>query len=201
MTTTTNYSDVTGLILAGGMARRMGGKDKGLIKLHKHALITYIIDILAPQVGTILVNANRSLTQYQAFGYHVIKDDMSDYQGPLAGIVSGLKHCETDFIATTPCDGPFLAEDYVARLHQVAMQERTNICVAYDGQRLQPVYALIKTTLLDSLLDYLAAGSRKIDLWYEQEGYSKVDFSDQTEMFTNINTPEDLDLAEKTIAN
>ena len=195
----TQNSAVTGLILAGGMARRMGGQDKGLITLNNRALIAYIIDILAPQVGTIFINANRHLDHYQAFGYPVFKDEISDFQGPLAGFASGLKQVSSDYIATTPCDGPFLANDYVVRLTTAADTHQSKLCVAHDGTRLQPVYALIHRSLLNSLVDFLAAGSRKIDLWYEQVGYAKVDFSDKPEMFTNINTPQDLELAEKTL--
>ena len=186
------HDDTAGLILAGGKAQRMGGNDKGLIELHGQAMIRYIIDALRPQVNHIMINANRNIDQYSKFGYLVVKDNINDYQGPLAGFASGLTHCPVDYIATAPCDGPFLASDYVDRLKTAAINNDTNLSVAFDGQRLQPVYALIHKDLLSSLLQFLAAGDRKIDRWYEQHAFAKADFSDISSMFTNINTPQDL---------
>jgi molybdenum cofactor guanylyltransferase len=184
--------NVTGLILAGGRAQRMGGIDKGLIKLRGRSMVEYIIEALRSQVDTILINANRNLDKYSKLGLKVIKDEIDDYQGPLAGIASGLSHAETDFIVTAPCDGPFLASNYVSRLYTAAQENNANISVAFDGKRLQPVYALINTSLLPSLLAYLHAGDRKIDLWYQQENFVQVDFSTTPKIFTNINTPEEL---------
>ncbi len=194
-----SHKNVTGLILAGGQARRMGGTDKGLIMLEGRTMISYTIDALKPQVNSIMINANRNIDEYQAYGYPVISDEMADYQGPLAGMASGLKHCETEYIVTAPCDGPLLASNYVATLLQSAQQNDSKISVAFDGKRLQPVYALIHAGLLNDLNDFLASGARKIDHWYEKHRYARGDFSSIPEMFTNINTPEDLATARQLI--
>lgn len=199
MTLMNKTINVTGLILAGGRARRMGGIDKGLVKLRGRSMVEHIIEALHTQVDTILINANRNLDEYSQLGFKVIKDEIDDFQGPLAGIASGLSHARTDFIVTAPCDGPFLAPNYVSRLYAAADEANANISVAFDGKRLQPVYALINKSLLPSLLAYLHAGDRKIDLWYQQENCVQVDFSATPKIFTNINTPEELENNENSL--
>ena len=191
------HNNVTGLILAGGLARRMGGIDKGLVELEGRPMISYIIDALRPQVGSILINANRNISTYKEYGYPVISDELEDFQGPLAGMATGLMHCKTDYIATVPCDGPVLAENYVDILMQAATQANSPISVGFDGHRLQPVYALIHRSLLDDLNAYLTSGERKIDRWYNEHQFTKADFSSNCDMFTNINTHEDLQSASK----
>lgn len=195
------HHNTSGLILAGGKAQRMGGNDKGLIELNGRPMIEHVIDGLKPQVETIMINANRNIEDYKLFGFDVLEDQLGDYQGPLAGFASGLEHCKTDYIVTAPCDGPFLTADYVSRLHKAAHPEGALISVAHDGNRLQPVYALIHTSLLKSLLDFLATGDRKIDRWYESEHYAMADFSDARKMFTNVNTPEELTDVSQTLPN
>ncbi len=191
------HNNITGLILAGGLARRMGGTDKGLVKLEGRPMISYIIDALRPQVNSILINANRNISTYEEYGYDVISDELEDFQGPLAGMASGLRHCKTDYIATVPCDGPVLPDNYADILMQATSKANSPISVGFDGNRLQPVYALIHRDLLDDLNDYLGAGERKIDRWYDKHQFAKADFSSCVEMFTNINTPEDLQSARK----
>ena len=193
------YNNTAGLILAGGKAQRMGGNDKGLIKLNGRAMIEYVIDGLKPQVSTILINANRNTDLYKQYGFDVLEDQLNDFQGPLAGFASGLEHCQTDYIVTAPCDGPFISPDYVDRLHIAANKQKSLISVAFDGKRLQPVYALLHKSLLASLMKFLQSGDRKIDRWYEQEHYAKANFSDSKEMFTNVNTPEELNAVSKNI--
>lgn len=186
------YENTTGLILAGGRAQRMNGKDKGLIQLNGHAMVEYVITRLRPQVGELIINANRNLKSYQAFGCPIVSDHLSDFQGPLAGFLSGMQSTKREYIVTAPCDGPLLSHNYVSRLHKQLAASQSKICVAHDGHRLQPVYALIDTTLMSSLTAFLASGDRKIDLWYQQEHYCNADFSDCRQIFTNINTPEEL---------
>ena len=183
--------DITAVILAGGQGRRMGGQDKGLIEINGKALVEFLINRLEQQVSSILINANRNRDRYQAFGYPVISDQLDDYQGPLAGFACAMNTVDTDFILTLPCDGPLLAADYVARF--ITSQERTGaaICVANDGERLQPVHALIKIDLLTSLNAFLDSGDRKIDRWYAMHDFVQTDFSDCADMFRNINTPSD----------
>ena len=144
-----------------------------------------------PQVNTILINANRHQTEYGRYGYPVIPDLLEGFQGPLAGFASGMRAATTPYIVTLPCDGPCLAPDLVTRLERVLHNMHADIAVAHDGQRLQPVYALLPTRLLKSLEEFLAAGERKIDRWYAQHNMAFADFSDAVDTFRNINTPQD----------
>jgi molybdopterin-guanine dinucleotide biosynthesis protein A len=188
-----NKHNVTAVILAGGKGRRMDGKDKGLVELANRPLIEYVIDAIKPQVETIILNANRNQEQYSQYGYQVISDALLDYQGPLAGFISALKSSTTSHIVTLPCDGPFLPKDLVARLILALTDSEAEIAVAHDGDRMQPVYSLIPTTLINSLSHFLDTGERKIDLWYKQNRVALADFSDCPEKFRNINTAEQRD--------
>ena len=185
---------VTGLILAGGQARRMGGEDKGLVTLAGEAMVTRVLAALAPQVDALLVNANRNLDEYAAagapYGARVVSDDLEGYQGPLAGIARGLDACATEWLACVPCDSPLLAGDLVARLVRAREEAGAEICVAFC-ERLQPVFALLPRVLLPSLQAYLAAGDRKIDRWYHRHRVAEADFSDRPEQFLNVNTPQE----------
>lgn len=186
-----NGQQISAVILAGGMGRRMGGQDKGQLKLYGRPLIEYVLEAIQPQVNTILINANRNQAEYARYGYPVVPDLLEGYQGPLAGFASGMRAATTPYIVTLPCDGPFSAPDLVARLATALQNMRADIAVAHDGERLQPVYALLPTRLLDSLEDFLAAGERKIDRWYAQHNMALADFSDAVKAFRNINTPQD----------
>jgi molybdenum cofactor guanylyltransferase len=183
--------DITAVILAGGQGRRMGGQDKGLIEFNGKTLVSILIDRLASQSIDIVINANRNQERYLSLGYPVIKDQLEDYQGPLAGFASAMSAVTTDYIVTLPCDSPLLVDDYIARF--IASNEETDasIIVADDGDRLQPVHALIKVDLLPSLQQFLESGDRKIDRWYAQHDFRRADFSDCADMFRNINTPDD----------
>ncbi|MEJ2592604.1 MAG: molybdenum cofactor guanylyltransferase MobA [Candidatus Thiodiazotropha sp.] len=185
--------DVTAVILAGGRGSRMGGVDKGLVDLNGRPLIEHVIAAIAGQVGALVINANRNLERYRAFGYPVITDSMSDYQGPLAGLLAAMTAVDTDDIVSMPCDGPLLCDDYVARLLRAREQAHAEIAVAHDGRRMQPVHALIPVRLRDSLQRYLDAGDRKIDLWYARHRVALADFSDIPSTFVNVNTPEERD--------
>ncbi|MEJ2114676.1 MAG: molybdenum cofactor guanylyltransferase MobA [Gammaproteobacteria bacterium] len=190
---TTIYNEnVTGVILAGGKARRMGGVDKGLININGQAMIQYVLDALKPQVYEVLINANRNVSEYEKFGYPVVSDQLESFQGPLAGIAASMGMAKTKYICICPCDGPLIAKDLVSKLYSALNKDKdTKIAVAHDGKRLQPVYALINRELHKSLLNYLMTGKRKIDLWYTQHNFKAVDFSDKQDCFININTPED----------
>jgi molybdenum cofactor guanylyltransferase len=187
------YLEITAVILAGGRGSRMGGIDKGLVELNGKPLIQHVIAAIEPQVGTLMINANRNHQTYAALGYPVVSDSLQDYQGPLAGFLAAMEAAQTADILTLPCDGPLLADDLVERLYQAREREQTDIAVAFDGKRLQPVYALIPTRLKASLQAYLDGGDRKIDLWYGQHRFAKADFSDIPATFVNINTPEERD--------
>ncbi len=182
---------VTGVVLAGGQARRMGGQDKGLVQFAGRPMVEWVIDAMRPQVHTLLINANRNREVYARYGYPVIADRNAGYQGPLEGFASALEVAQTDWIVSVPCDGPFPAPDLVARLGAALIAERAEMAVATDGNRMQPVYALIPLALKWSLEDCLSGGERKIDRWYARHRVALADFSDCRDCFANINSPED----------
>ena len=183
--------DITAVILAGGQGRRMGGQDKGLIELDGKPLAAILVNNLRQQEVDIVINANRNHAQYQQFDCPLISDQLEDYQGPLAGFASAMAVVDSAFILTLPCDGPLLADDYVARFIASYNENHAAVQVAFDGERLQPVHAMIKVELLPSLKVFLDSGDRKIDRWYAEHDYARVDFSDCANMFRNINTPAD----------
>ncbi len=195
-----NESNITAVILAGGQGRRLGGQDKGLVEYQGKTLIQHVLDKITPQVETVIINANRNQDQYTNLGFPVISDELSDFQGPLAGFAIAMQNSNTDFILTMPCDGPSLSNDYVKRLVEAAIDFNT-IVVAHDGERLQPVHALIPTSLIDSLLIFLESGDRKIDRWYSQHNMVTVDFSDKPNIFFNVNTEEQRQKPNKGIDN
>ncbi|MEJ2308069.1 MAG: molybdenum cofactor guanylyltransferase MobA [Gammaproteobacteria bacterium] len=183
--------NVTALILAGGKGRRMGGSDKGLTRLNGRPMIEYCIDAISPQVDRILINANRNLDTYRTYGHEIVRDALADYQGPLAGFQAGFMETATDFMVTLPCDGPRVAPDLVQRLLTAITADNAEIAVAHDGKRMQPVYALLRSGLRQSLERFLATGDRKIDRWYAQHRTVTADFSDCIACFNNINTPQE----------
>ena len=185
-------SETTALILAGGQARRMGGTDKGLIEVAGKAMVEWVVESLKPQCRDLLVSANRHTEDYARLsGCPVIRDEIPGYAGPLAGMASGLHACHSEYLVSVPCDSPLIRPDLVRRLYQALVDEDADLSVAHDGHRMQPVFALIKCDLKQSLLDFLADGGRKIDHWYRQHLTALADFRDCEAMFLNINTPED----------
>jgi molybdopterin-guanine dinucleotide biosynthesis protein A len=191
---------VTGVILAGGRATRMGGEDKGLVPVNGRPMIAWVIDALRPQVADVLVNANRNQERYGEFGCRVIDDGDSDFRGPLAGMVSGMQAARTPYIAVVPCDSPLISAELVRRLYAAVTSSGSTIAAAHDGERLQPVFALLSCELLDDLAGYLDDGERKIDRWYARHGYERVDFSDVAGSFANINAPDDKRALEDVLA-
>jgi molybdopterin-guanine dinucleotide biosynthesis protein A len=191
---------VTGVILAGGRATRMGGVDKGLVPINNRSMIAWVIDALRPQVSDVLINANRNRDRYGEFACPVIDDGDSDFRGPLAGMASAMQAARTPYIAVVPCDSPLIGGELVARLYAAAASSGSPIAAAHDGERLQPVFALLACELLDDLAGYLDDGERKIDRWYARHGYVKVDFNDVADWFANINAPEDKRALEAALA-
>jgi molybdenum cofactor guanylyltransferase len=189
---TDSKSQVTGLVLAGGRARRLGGVDKGLVELAGRPLVARVLEALAPQVDNLIINANRNQDRYRQWGYPVIADRTGDFSGPLAGMSAGLHVCQTPLLVTAPCDCPFLPADLVRRLYERLCAERAQLAVAHNGERLQPVFTLLERSLLPSLERFLDEGERKIDLWFERHRVAIADFSDIPDTFININTPEDI---------
>lgn len=180
--------DITGVILAGGRAKRMGGIDKGLLELRGKPMITHVLERLTPQVSRVIINANRNLADYRCWAETVVKDSTGEYNGPLAGMASGLEVTGTRYMLTCPCDSPLLASDLAERMYIQSVAEQAEVAVASDGSRLHPVFLLIHRTLLPSILAFLEAGERKIDRWFEQHRFTIVDFSDKPETFLNVNT-------------
>ncbi|WP_373943329.1 molybdenum cofactor guanylyltransferase MobA [Vibrio chagasii] len=178
------------VILAGGQASRMGGKDKGLVELNGSPLIQYVIDKLSRQDVSITINANRNLESYQAFA-PVVSDSFPDYPGPLGGIHAGLKNATTDWVGFVPCDSPQISDDLVQRFC-AAVKEDSDILVAHDGEFKQPVFTLFHKRVLPKLEAFLERGDRKIILLYKECVTEYVDFSDAPNCFVNLNTPEEL---------
>ena len=183
--------DVTGLVLAGGLGRRMGGVDKGLQPLNGRPMVAWVLQRLIPQVGPVLINANQNPAAYGSLGYQVIPDRIGGFAGPLAGLHAGLSVCTTELLVSVPCDSPFLPHDLVARLHEGLAQEDAELAVARSGGQLQPVFALMRRGVLASLEGFLAGGGRKIDAWFAALPVAIVDFPD-VGAFANINTREEL---------
>lgn len=183
--------DITGVILAGGRGSRMGGIDKGLIPLRGRPMIEHVIAALKPQVGRVLINANRSREQYAALGYPVVADALAGYLGPLAGIASALRAADTTYVLAVPCDSPLIGPDLSQRLYAALVEEHADISVAHDGERMHPVFALLRRSLLSSLLDYLEGGERKIDRWYARHRLAIAYFRDAPRSFLNVNSPEE----------
>lgn len=179
------------MVLAGGRATRMGGMDKGLVELGGRPMIAHVLAALAPQVERVLINANRNHERYAAFGWPVVADDDAGFLGPLAGLAAGMRAADTPLVLTAPCDCPLLAPDLVTRLYSALEQGHADIAVPFDGERLQPVFALVKRDLADSLAAYLGGGDRKIDRWFAQHRLAQVDFSDRPENFVNVNDPDE----------
>jgi molybdopterin-guanine dinucleotide biosynthesis protein A len=193
-------ASITGVILAGGRAERMGGQDKGLLLLSGQPMIGYALRALRPQVAAVLINANRNLAVYQALGCQVVSDSKGSFCGPLAGMLAALEFIISPYVLIIPCDSPLLPADYACRMYAALAQEEAELSVAWDGQRLQPVFALLKAGLRASLQHYLDSGERKIDRWFARHRMARADFSDNPTMFHNINTLEELARLERVLS-
>jgi len=190
-----NKELITGLILAGGRGSRMGDVDKGLQSLNGEPMVLHVIKRLAPQVGALIINANRNLETYQQFGVPVWPDELTGFAGPLAGLQAGLLHCQTPYLVTVPCDSPFLPTDLLARLSDALIEQNADLTVAVTGEdenrQPHPVFCLLKTSLLPHLNIFLQSGKRRIDAWYASLKVAEVMFDDEA-AFRNINTLEEL---------
>jgi molybdopterin-guanine dinucleotide biosynthesis protein A len=183
---------ITGLILAGGQGRRMGGVDKGLQTFRGKRLVEHVYARLAPQVDGVIINANQNHDAYRTFGVRVVSDAIGGYAGPLAGLHAGLSVSRRPYLATAPCDSPFLPEDLVARLYAGLDGSGADIAVARTGKWLQPVFCLARRGVLDPLAAFLKGGGRKVDAWYATLAVVEVAFDDEAEAFSNINTSDEL---------
>jgi len=193
---TIDKAQITGMVLAGGRGSRMGGVDKGLQAFRGMPLAMNALFRLQPQVGETMINANRNLSAYESMGVPVWPDALPDYPGPLAGFLAGLERCETPYLVVVPCDTPLFPEDLVERLGEAFDDdETTEIAVAAtrEGGELQaqPVFCMMRSTLMESLVRFVTAGQRKIDRWTAQHATRLVEFADAA-AFANANTSEEL---------
>ncbi|KAF0284197.1 molybdenum cofactor guanylyltransferase MobA [Spiribacter roseus] len=179
---------VTAVILAGGRATRMGGRDKGLIPLAGRPMIAWVIEAVAPWVSAVIINANRNVEAYRSFGYPVIGDDDTGTAGPLAGLAAGLAACRNPWLLTVPCDTPAIPAALPRRL--AAEVDGHSAAIAHDGQRLQPAHGLLSAGVADPLTGFMAQGDRRLHAWYATLDTRIVDFSDHRDAFDNVNTPE-----------
>ena len=199
--------DVTGVILAGGRGSRMGGADKGLQNFRGMPMAMFTLMRLAPQVGEVMINANRNLSAYESFGVPVWPDTLSDYAGPLAGFLTALEHCETGYLVTVPCDTPLFPQDLVARLGEALEREGADIAMAAAREedpgsqsgagsqvRAQPVFSLLRRELMESLVRFTHEGGRKIDAWTARHRVVLVPFDrpGDERAFSNANTLAEL---------
>lgn len=183
---------ITGVILAGGQGRRMGGADKGLQELGGRPMAAHVLERLAPQVGAVLISANRNLERYAELGCPVLPDTLDGYAGPLAGLQAALAQATTPLLVTAPCDSPFLPADLVARLHDGLVAQQAELAVACADGRAHRAFCLLRRELLPGLDAFLAAGERRVGLWHASLKVAEVDFSDEAAAFGNINTTDEL---------
>ena len=183
---------VSVVVLAGGLARRMNQQDKGLVDFKQQPMISYALQAAKPIADELWINANRNIEQYQAFNYPVISDATTDFAGPLAGVSATLEVCHYETLLVLPCDSPFMTTAGLQKMLTEFQRSQADIAVAYDGERLHPVFMVLKRSLQSSLQAYLASGKRRIDRWFEAHQWVKVDFSENPEFFANINTLEQL---------
>lgn len=188
---------ITGMVLAGGLARRFDSRDKGLIELNHQPLVVYALDAMKEVADHLVINANRNINDYKQLGYPVISDLDGSFSGPLAGVLSVMQQAQSDYVFSVPCDCPLINASMLQRMVDTLNQHQAECCIPDDGERVHPVFLLLKTELQTSLADYLANGQRKIDRWLEQHQLVKVDCSDQPETFLNVNTPEQLKALEQ----
>ena len=194
---TRRHADVTGIVLAGGQGRRMGGVDKGWVELAGEPMIAHVLRRLAPQVGDIVINANQNLDRYRSLGHAVFADTVGGFAGPLAGLHAGLTHATRELAVTVPCDSPFLPSDLVERLDAARVANNAQLAVAKTFDQPHPVFALVRRDVLPNLAAFLEGGGRKIDAWYAALDVVEVPFDDEADAFRNINTADELAAAAK----
>jgi len=191
-------NQITGVILAGGLGRRMGGIDKGLQELRGRPMVHWVVERLAPQVDELLINANQNGERYAAFGHRVVPDQIPDFAGPLAGLHAALSAAAHPLVATAPCDSPFLPADLVSRLFSALTATNADLAVARTFDQPHPVFCLCRRNAQPHLTEFLAGGGRKIDRWYATLKVVEVAFDDEADAFENINTREELGRFEST---
>jgi len=186
--------EISGVILAGGLARRMGGIEKALVEFQGETLLSHVIKRVQPQVKTLYLNVNKKLEQYQEFNLPILEDEKKGFLGPLAGILTAFNKIETHYLLVVPCDAPFVSLNLAETLFKEMQYQNALGAVVHDGERLQPTFLLLHKQLRNDLEIYLQNGQRSIELWLERHLIAKVDFSSQTNDFISFNTFEELNL-------
>lgn len=187
---------ILGLILSGGASRRHGGRDKGLLNYQGKPLVSSVADRLQAQVNSTLISIHRNQAAYAALGHRTVMDASTEYLGPMAGICAALNSFSAaqpmrfDYWVIAPCDAPHLPNDYVLRLLNSLKSSRSLVAIAHDGERRQNLHCMIHARALPSLADFFASGGRAMHRWFNGRETVDVDFSDRSEAFTNINTPD-----------
>ena len=183
-----SQTKVTGVILAGGLARRMNNQDKGLISFNGRPLVSYAIAAMAAVTDQLIINANRNIGYYQQFGWPVVADQTNSFDGPLAGVLTAMLHAENGILLVAPCDSPLIKSDHLQKLLSVRAEKDADVAVSFDGERLHPVFLAVKTVLKTDLQGYLDSGQRKLESWLQLQKMVKADFSDDLQLFINLNT-------------
>lgn len=186
-------TEVTGIVLAGGRARRMQGEDKGLLLYQGRPLIEHVCERLRPQVARLCINANRHSATYRRYGYPVFADQWPDYAGPLAGFYSALQQCEGDWFCFVPCDTPYLPGDLVERLCTAARRKQVPLVSVSDGQRLHGTVCLLHRSCEAALQTYYEQDRHRVQEWIRSQPHAVVDYADQPRALLNINKPQQLD--------
>jgi len=197
-----NYTqnDVTVIILAGGLGRRLNKQNKGLISLAGKPLVKHVIDRLIPQAQHIIINANQDLKDYQLTNFTVVQDKFENNQGPLAGILSCREQIKTSLVLTVPCDSPLLPLNLLERMMiEYNSHSQSPLCVAHDGLRLQNLFMLFNSNKFNHLEHFFKLKHRKVSDWIQTQVYEEVDFSDQQSQFININTEDTLNALIETL--
>ncbi|MBI5900663.1 MAG: molybdenum cofactor guanylyltransferase [Rhodocyclales bacterium] len=184
---------ITGVILAGGEGRRMGGADKGLLLLDGRPLVQRVLERLLPQVDAVLISANRNLEHYAGFGCRVVTDITPGFAGPLAGLQAAMARADTPLLLSAPCDSPLLPADLAARMRAALIDAGAELAVPRAGGRVHRAFCLVRRDLLPRLDAFLAGGDRRLGLWHETLHVVEVDFEDRAAAFANLNSMDELD--------
>jgi len=188
---------VTAIVLAGGLARRFKGEDKGLLELAHRPLAGWVADGLRGHAAEIVISANRNLLRYARLGHTVVPDHLPDYPGPLAGLLAAARTAQQEWLLTVPCDAPFLPLDLVMHLHDHARAASVPLARAADETGTHFAIMLVHRELMDDLAEYVRQGGRRVQAWQEGHPCETVYFGNDPYAFLNVNNPEDMKTAEQ----